>query len=305
MKFKLLFIILFWFITIGSFAQKNVIIVVLDGARYTETFGDSTHRYIPFMWNKLRPLGTIFTQFYNNGVTVTNPGHSTILSGTWQDLENDGSQRPTQPTIFEYFRKQNNAKANEAYVILGKNKLDMLTYSSHPEYGQKYGASVTNPGEAFYSDDKKVFENFKQTLSSNHPRLVLVNMPRTDGMGHSGVFKDYTIAIKQADSLIFEMWKFVQKDKFYKNKTTFIVTNDHGRHCDACASGFITHGDKCEGCRHIMLLALGKDIAKNHIDDSMRQQIDIAPTVGKILGFKTEYSIGKIIYPISSGNGKK
>jgi len=54
-----------------------------------------------------------------------------------------------------------------------------------------------------------------------------------------------------------------------------------------------------------MLLALGKDIAKNHIDDSMRQQIDIAPTVGKILGFKTEYSIGKIIYPISSGNGKK
>ncbi len=43
------------------FAQ-NVIIVVIDGARYTETF-DSTGIYIPHMYNDLKPSGYLYTNF--------------------------------------------------------------------------------------------------------------------------------------------------------------------------------------------------------------------------------------------------
>ena len=44
-----------------SFAQ-NVIIVVVDGARYTETFGAGA-TYIPHMYNDLKPLGAVYTNF--------------------------------------------------------------------------------------------------------------------------------------------------------------------------------------------------------------------------------------------------
>ena len=40
---------------------------------------------------------------------------------------------------------------------------------------------------------------------------------------------------------------------FYKDKTTLIVSNDHGRHIDS-KGGFQNHGDDCAGCRHIEFL---------------------------------------------------
>ena len=43
------------------FAQ-NVIIVVIDGARYTETFGGG-NTYIPHMYDDLRPSGYLYTNF--------------------------------------------------------------------------------------------------------------------------------------------------------------------------------------------------------------------------------------------------
>jgi arabinogalactan endo-1,4-beta-galactosidase len=38
-------------------ATRFVIIAVIDGARYSETFGDPAHQYIPRIWSTLRPLG--------------------------------------------------------------------------------------------------------------------------------------------------------------------------------------------------------------------------------------------------------
>jgi hypothetical protein len=45
----------------ASVAQ-NVVVIVIDGARYTETFGAES-RYIPRIWNALRPSGTIWMNF--------------------------------------------------------------------------------------------------------------------------------------------------------------------------------------------------------------------------------------------------
>ena len=92
---------------------QNVVIVVIDGARYTETFGADS-LYIPHIWTQLRPLGTIWTNFRNNGITKTDPGHASIATGTWQFIDNKGVIRPTQPTMFEYFRKESGASESAA-----------------------------------------------------------------------------------------------------------------------------------------------------------------------------------------------
>ena len=44
-------------------------------------------------------------ELQTEGKTETNPGHTSILTGTWQQIANDGSERPTKPTVFEYIQK--------------------------------------------------------------------------------------------------------------------------------------------------------------------------------------------------------
>ncbi len=290
-------ILIFLFLIISTALHgqqsKNLVIIVLDGSRYSETFGDTTHQYIPHIWNDLKPHGTIYTSFYNNGTTLTNSGHSTIETGTWQSILNNGSERPHVPTFFEYYRKQTGATQSNNYVILGKDKLDMLAYSDHSDYGISYSASVQTSSMQY--EDINALANFKVVTSKHKPKLLLMNLPQTDNRGHSGVWTNYLSSIRQADSIIWESWLHLQADTFYKDKTTFIVVNDHGRHLDGVSTGFKDHGDSCEGCRHIMCFIAGPDTRVNHIDDSLRQQVDIAPTVGHLLGFSTPFAVGKVI----------
>ena len=48
-----------------------------------------------------------------------------------------------------------------------------------------------------------------------------------------------------------------------------------------------SHGDGCEGCTHIMLLALGRNVTQGIVNNDLHYQVDIAPTVGDLLGFST------------------
>ncbi len=63
---------------ISGYKTKHVFIVVMDGVRYSETFGDSTHALIPRLYNDLRPEGTLFTNFYKG--VLPSPGRDTARS---------------------------------------------------------------------------------------------------------------------------------------------------------------------------------------------------------------------------------
>lgn len=277
------------------FAQQtmNVFIVVIDGARYSETFGDPSHRYIPRIWNDLRPIGTTYSSFYIEGRTQTNPGHAAIVTGTWQYIPNDGSVRPRQPTIFEYYRKEKIAAINECFVILGKDKLNVLAYSDHGEYSYPYRGVVKYSASPY--DDNVTFKNFRDVIVTSQPHIGIINLAATDDAGHSGIWSRYVNALRTADSLTYEIWRTLQSDPFYQGKTTLIITGDHGRHLDHVADGFKSHGDTCEGCRHIATMIIGPDTPAGRIDSTRRLQIDIAPTVGKFLDFDVKYSTGSVM----------
>ena len=268
-----------------SLFSQNVIIVVIDGARYSETFGADS-LYIPHIWNQLRPLGSIWTNFCNDGLTKTDPGHATIASGVWQKIDNKGLMRPEQPTVFEYFRKFTKASEKATAVIVGKQKLDILAYSTHTDYGVKYRAS-----SFISSTDTSVLNDAKKVLSFNQPRIMMINLPTVDKAGHTGNWHDYLHAVHIADSLIWNLWQTLQSDSFYRNTTTLFITNDHGRHDDA-HGGFQNHGDGCEGCRHILCLAVGRGFPSHRVITHRRTQCDIAPSVGELLSFPTPFSMG-------------
>jgi predicted AlkP superfamily pyrophosphatase or phosphodiesterase len=94
-----------------------VIVLIIDGPRFTETFGDTSYQYIPHLAKDLAPNGVLVTNFWNNGPTYTNAGHTAITTGNYQHISNVGFELPKKPSMFQYFLKEKNLKKEDAYLI--------------------------------------------------------------------------------------------------------------------------------------------------------------------------------------------
>jgi hypothetical protein len=284
-------VVLFFCLNQFLFSQ-NVIIVVVDGARYSETFG-AGDTYIPHLYNDLKPLGTLYTNFridYPSGNTETCSGHSTIVSGTWQNIDEEGNQRPTRPTVFEYLRKEDGNPDSDCYAVTGKDKLDILTYSSYSDYGLDYGGIWVGDDDR---DDDVTYPKVISVMQDYHPKILVINFAEVDYKAHYFSWDEYLTALSDVDSYIYELWQHIENGDwgYTPQNTTIFITNDHGRHDDQ-HGGYEDHGDGCDGCTHIMLLALGRNIPAGVTVDETKWQRDIAPTVGELLDFQTPLSTG-------------
>jgi hypothetical protein len=116
---------------------ENVIIVVIDGARYSETWGDYTRQNIPNQFN-LYFKGVILNNFHNMGTTNTDSGHDAITTGNYEDLENNGHVLPQYPSIFQSFLKTTGKPAEKAWVVASKDKLQILGNCVQEDWAGKY-----------------------------------------------------------------------------------------------------------------------------------------------------------------------
>lgn len=277
------------------YKTQNVIICVMDGARWTETFGDPEHRWIPRMWDELRPQGTLFTHFFNDDVTITKAGHSTILTGTWQKNRNRGPTL-TRPTLFDYAADELKLPRDKAWIIFGKGDYAFTPQTTFPAYVDKFAPNFENDfGEETLEGDTAVFNRISEVMDEHQARLIFANFGATDHLAHSGYWERHTQAIRHLDDLLVRLWEKIQTSPGYKDKTTLILLNDHGLHADGILEGFAEHGDSCEGCRHIMLFIAGPDIKRGGTVSRPTLQIDIAPTVGELLGFQTPLAQGEVL----------
>jgi hypothetical protein len=268
----------------------HAIIMVIDGVRASEAFDDPAHAHVPRMWNDLRPLGVRIPQFRNEGWTQTVPGHSSLLTGTWQFLPNDGTERPTAPTLFEYSRAFSGSAASDAWLVTGKSKLGACSYSTAPGYGAPDSAL----SDCADRSDAATTAAFVAHLAADHPRIALFHLGDVDVIAHQGDWDGYLRAIATADSLVYETWMFIESDPSLAGRTDLLVTCDHGRHDDA-HGGFMSHGDGCEGCRRLLFLAVGPDFAAGRESHVTRTQRDVAPTLGVLLGFPTPEAEGAVM----------
>ena len=295
------FVIAFWLLAFSSCSltaskskkglrTQNVIIVVIDGPRYSETWG-KTPGLIPNMSTVLKPEGVFFSNFLNNGFTYTNSGHAAITTGVNQPIDNYGEEFPANPSIFQYFLKQTGKPATAAWLITSKDKLHILANTTDSAWQGQFLPSVNSgvrgPGSGYRADSLTLVEA-KRILSEQKPNLVLINFMEPDGFAHAGNQDFYMRGIARDDRYVQELWDFLGKDEHYRNTTALLITNDHGRHLDGIDGGWQEHGDNCEGCQHISLLALGPDFKKGAATEARYTLLDIAPTVATLLGFKMD-----------------
>src|SRR5690606_3964610 len=66
-------------------------------------------------------------------------------------------------------------------------------------------------------------------LKKHQPRVLFISYGETDDFAHGGRYDAYLKSAWQTDQFIKDLWEWVQSHPQYKDKTTFIITTDHGR----------------------------------------------------------------------------
>ena len=135
----------------ASRAEDKFMIIIIDGARYRETFGDPNHTYIPRMWD-LRSEGTYLTHFYNDSITYTSRAIPALWCGSWTEVRDTtynghNTQYAVKPTIFEYFRAQKNLPEEECFYVL-KYLTNLWLPSFHPNYGPQSWPTFHSQGSS-------------------------------------------------------------------------------------------------------------------------------------------------------------
>ena len=277
----------------------KVVIVVIDGPRYIDTWGTSGQPHIPYMADSLLPLGTFFSNFKNNRHTYTLAGHTALITGNYQLMSNDGSEAPKDISVLHQYLKQTSNPNTKAAIVTSKSKLHILAQTKNYDW-EKEWVPYTNAGKNGEDrTDKETFVEAIEILKTYRPNLMLVQFKGPDAFAHANDWDGYIASIQETDSLVYQLWKHLQADAVYQDNTAFMITNDHGRHVTGHKNGFVSHGDQCEGCKHISLLALGPDFAENNLITEEYELVDIAPTVAALLQLQVpDFDNGELITPL-------
>jgi hypothetical protein len=293
-----------------TWKTRHVVILVIDGPRWTETWGKPGRDLIPVRDKVLAPQGVVLSDMANDGPTYTNAGHSALTTGFHQEINNSGQELPRNPSITQRLIATG-VDAKQVWIVASKDKLQILTDCAHPEWKRK-GVCSSDCGTdgigSKYRDDAITFERAKQVLTTHRPRFMLINFKEPDSSGHGKKWEQYLENIRITDRYAGAIWELIQADPEMKDRTTLFITNDHGRHLDGHKDGYISHGDDCAGCRKIELLAMGPDFKRGVTTDVHRSQIDVAMTAAALLGLTIPGSEGKVMSELfvdPSGAGTK
>lgn len=281
------------------FVTENVVVIVVDGMRYSESWGDPTQGNIPSM-DSLRSKGVFFPNFFNDGLTRTVSGHTALLTGVYETLENNGSEYPTNPSFLQCWAESYGSASEEAWIITSKDKLEVLGNCTRSSWNNQFlprtHCGIDGNGLlSGYQDDSATVVQGLEILNTHHPKLTVFNLRDPDFTAHMGVWSDYLESLQRSDEYVRQIIEFIENDPVYAGKTTVFITSDHGRHLDGVSSGFASHGDDCAGCRKIGMLAIGPDFQPGKVVETAYGQIDIPATIARMLHFKMKYAEGKSI----------
>ena len=286
-------------------------------------------KVMPFLWTTIAQKGQIYgNRKYGNSVKVTNgytfsfPGYNEIFSG-WGDkrINSNGYGYNPNNTIFDFLQAQKgfenklvavatwdaftriiNDKRNNVPVFVDLKINNKGTVNAKgAEYSEwKTTVPAHNP---YAKTDSLTYHFAKEYIARNHPRFAFIGFDETDDYAHDGNYAAYLNTATTLDRYIEDLWNFVQSDPQYKDKTTIIITCDHGRgdipNLEWRHHGHVLHAD------NIWVAAIGAGItAKGEVKQKMQlYQNQLAATIAQLLGYtyKTDHFIGAPIDPIVSG----
>jgi hypothetical protein len=229
-----------------------------DADNLQQHFGGSTpavkrNKLMPFLWSIVAQNGQLYgnrnlQNFANvaNPYKISYPGYNEILTG-FPDPD---------CTVLEYLNKQPGFRGRVAAFatwdrfpfILNEARSgiyvnaddDTLSWKSSNAKSLNTINSIS-PRPLGCRPDLVTYLYAKQYLLDKHPRVLLLAFLETDYAAHNGMYDLYVTSAHAEDAMIRDLWTTLQSIPQYRNKTTLLITCDHGRG-DAITEPWTDHG---------------------------------------------------------------
>ncbi|MEH0154474.1 sulfatase-like hydrolase/transferase [Limibacter armeniacum] len=291
---------------------------------------------MPFFWNELAKNGQLYgNRQYGNKVNCSNtkwfsyPGYHEILCGFADDEHVNSNNKINNPnqTVLEYL---NNQKAYSGKVA-AFGSWDVFPFIINKERsGIPVNAGFDTAKGKNLTEREKLLNELQseirgpwsgvrldpfthhyalEYIKKNKPKVVLIAYGETDDFAHDGEYDQYLYAAYQTDQYIKALWDYVQSDKQYKDKTTFVITTDHGRGSYP-KEQWKHHGHEQKGSDQIWFAVIGPDTpALGEVkEESQYYQKQIAKTVAAFLGenyTNEKFETGTVVRDMISNQASK
>lgn len=283
----------------------------------------------PFFWNTIATEGQLYgNRAIGSKVDITNnqlfsyPGYNEILTGRADNERIHSNDKVYNPNknVLEYFNSlpafKNkvaafttwdvfpyiiNDKRSGVYVSTGWEPSKDTNLTDREKMMNQLTQSLPNPlGDVRL--DAFTFYYGMEYIKKNKPRVMYFAFDETDDFAHGGEYAAYLNSAHYTDRFIEELWSYIQSDPTYKNKTTIIITCDHGRGADA--EGWKHHGQKIPEATQIWFAFLGPDTpALGEVKSGQFYQNQIAKTMAALMGlnYTSEQPVGDVLNSAMKG----
>jgi hypothetical protein len=282
---------------------------------------------LPFFWNTISVKGQLYGN-RNGGckVNVTNnqwfsyPGYNEILTGSADNERIHSNDKLYNPNtnVLEFINAQAafsgkvaaftswdvfpyiiNDKRNSIFVSAGLIEAKGDKLSAVEQTLNKLMEKIPNPlGDVRL--DAFTFYYGLEYMKRMKPRVMYFAFDETDDFAHAGEYGAYLNAANYTDKFIGELWDYIQSDPTYKDKTTLILTCDHGR--GPGKEDWKHHGQKVAEADQIWMAVIGPDTPSSGElkGESQYYQNQVARTMAALLGldYKQEKPVGDSIRPM-------
>lgn len=286
---------------------------------------------LPFVWGEIGRHGQIFgNQNKGSAVRVANgfkfsyPGYNEMLTGM-PDPRVDSNAKRLNPnvTVFEW--------ANGRPGLRGRTMVlatwDVFPYifnlkRSHlpiwPAWEEKFEAQkIQMPGELneFVAEtmppwdegvtyDDFLFQAALHCMRHERPRLLFIGFGETDDWAHEGRYDRYLTAGRHVDDYVKQLWQEAQAIDSYRDKTTFIITADHGR--GSGREDWKSHGPKIAGAENDWFAVMGPDTLPlgERTNTAPLTEGQLAATVAALLGEDYRAAFPQVAEPVADILGR-
>jgi len=264
----------------------------------------------PFLWGTVAQQGQIFgnkalgsSAQVTNGMAFSYPGYNELVAG-FGDPRIDSNEFGPNPNlnVFEWLNGQADLRGRVAVFATWGAFDDIFNQERsglHIQAGARPPKSGTlTPRDELLNelyrtttllDADDPYNSFVQVAMLDYvkqagPRVLFVGYGETDSWAHSGRYDLVLTSARQVDRFIEQLWNTMQSMPQYRDKTTFIVTTDHGR-----GSGPVDwkeHGVDSPGSEDIWIAVLGPDTPAlgERRNAPPVTQAQVAATVAALLG---------------------
>jgi hypothetical protein len=270
-------------------------------------------KVLPFLWTTIAHNGQLYgNRDLGNKDEVANiyrfsyPGYNEIFTG-FPDVRmntNDPIPNPNM-NVLEFINKQKGFEGKVAVfsswdvfpAILNAKRSGLPVNSGYTDFKYpdanehlKHLNSIQREVPKLVGEETRLdfltFEYAKEYLQQYQPRVLYMALDETDDMAHAGNYKLYLKEAHQEDAFLRRLWEYIQSNPVYKDKTTLLITCDHGRG-DAPLEAWRDHGDKINHAEQTWFAVMGPDTPPTGEikTATLTYHKQLAQTMAALLGF--------------------